>query len=140
AKLYRRAPGQIAVSLPERRYETAARLLAAALQEAHDTGEPPRAVLDRRARELGVELGRTAGALLPALERLGFEPRVDGDAITLVNCPFHTLAAEHTELVCGMNLCLLTGLLDGLDATDVTASGSLIKSRSTYRKSNFSDV
>ncbi|MEU6789670.1 helix-turn-helix domain-containing protein [Nonomuraea angiospora] len=131
AKLYRRALGQITISLPDRRYETAAHLLADALQEAQTSGEPPRDVLDRRARELGRELGREArptdpapdprAAVVPALEALGFEPRAEGDAITLVNCPFHSLARQHTELVCGMNLCLLTGLLEGLAATDVTA-------------------
>ncbi|MFC7110983.1 helix-turn-helix transcriptional regulator [Nonomuraea rubra] len=122
AKLYRRAPGQIAVSLPDRRYETAAHLLADALQEAHASGEPPRTVLDRRARELGRELGRNARTgLMEALEALGFEPRAAGDTIALVNCPFHNLAQRHTELVCGMNLCLVSGLLEGLAATDVTA-------------------
>ncbi|UBU08565.1 helix-turn-helix transcriptional regulator [Nonomuraea gerenzanensis] len=131
SKLYRRSPGQIAVSLPDRRYESAAHLLADALQEAQDTGEPPRAVLDRRARELGRGLGRDARPATPApdartgvmqaLEALGFEPRAAGDTIALVNCPFHSLARQHTELVCGMNLCLLTGLLEGLAATGVTA-------------------
>ncbi|MBE1583271.1 helix-turn-helix transcriptional regulator [Nonomuraea angiospora] len=131
AKLYRRALGQITISLPDRRYETAAHLLADALQEAQTSGEPPRAVLDRRARELGRELGHEArpsdsapdprAAVVPALEALGFEPRAEGAAITLVNCPFHSLARRHTELVCGMNLCLLTGLLEGLAATGVTA-------------------
>ncbi|MFI6740363.1 helix-turn-helix transcriptional regulator [Nonomuraea sp. NPDC050451] len=132
SKLYRRAPGQITISLPDRRYETAAHLLADALQEAQTSGEPPRAVLDRRAHELGRELGRQArpttsaaadprAGVMQALETLGFEPRAAGDAITLVNCPFHSLARQHTELVCGMNLCLLAGLLEGLAATGVTA-------------------
>ena len=35
--------------------------------------------------------------------------------MTLVNCPFHTLAQEYTELVCGMNLDLMHGLADALD-------------------------
>ncbi|GAA4928211.1 putative ArsR family transcriptional regulator [Nonomuraea thailandensis] len=128
SKLYRRAPGQIAISLPERHYEIAAHLLAGALQTAQASGEPPRAALDRRARELGRELGGRArpasgprDAVLRALETLGFEPRADGESIGLVNCPFHSLARQHTELVCGMNLCLVTGLLEGLGATDVTA-------------------
>ncbi|MFD0475508.1 helix-turn-helix domain-containing protein [Nonomuraea thailandensis] len=60
SKLYRRAPGQIAISLPERHYEIAAHLLAGALQTAQASGEPPRAALDRRARELGRELGGRA--------------------------------------------------------------------------------
>jgi predicted ArsR family transcriptional regulator len=39
----------------------------------------------------------------------------------LANCPFHILAQDHTELVCGMNLRLLNGLLDGLAPTGLTA-------------------
>jgi predicted ArsR family transcriptional regulator len=126
AKLYRRATQQITVSLPDRRYELAARLLADTVHEAQDSGESPRAVLDHRARELGRELGLELGreahtTLTEALETLGFEPRAEGDTIVLANCPFHSLARRHTELVCGMNLCLLDGLLDGLAAADVTA-------------------
>jgi predicted ArsR family transcriptional regulator len=34
---------------------------------------------------------------------------VDGD-IVLGNCPFHALAQQFTELVCGMNLHLLQGV------------------------------
>ncbi|MEV1001457.1 hypothetical protein [Nonomuraea sp. NPDC050202] len=100
-------------------------------QAAQASGEPPRAALDRRARELGGELGRKARSAAPApcprdavmlaLESLGYEPRAVGDTVDLVNCPFHSLARQHTELVCGMNLCLVTGLLEGLAATDVTA-------------------
>ncbi|HEX6469681.1 MAG TPA: helix-turn-helix domain-containing protein [Streptosporangiaceae bacterium] len=126
AKLYRRASQQITVSLPDRRYELAARLLADAVHEAQSSGESPRAVLDRRARELGRRLGRELDRqahadLMGALETLGFEPRTRGDTIVLANCPFHNLARRHTELVCGMNLCLLGGLLDGLTEHDVTA-------------------
>lgn len=131
AKLYRRSAEQIAVSLPDRRYEVAGLLLADALAEADTTGEPPRAVLHRRARDLGRDLGRTSRdtrephdgrpAALRALEDFGFEPRTSDTAIVLGNCPFHSLARQHTELVCGMNLCLLEGLLDGLAVTDLTA-------------------
>ncbi|MCP3804117.1 hypothetical protein NLX83_33080 [Allokutzneria sp. A3M-2-11 16] len=39
----------------------------------------------------------------------------------LGNCPFHSLAKRHTEMVCGMNLHLLNGLLEGLAATGFTA-------------------
>ncbi|RKT55264.1 helix-turn-helix transcriptional regulator [Saccharothrix australiensis] len=133
AKLYRRSAGQIAVSLPDRRYELVGNLLADALAEVETTGEPPRAVLHRRAHELGRDLGATAraaerdedgrSAALRALEDLGFEPRDDApdDAIALGNCPFHSLARRHVELVCGMNLRLLDGLLDGLAGTGLTA-------------------
>jgi len=51
---------------------------------------------------------------------LGFEPRADPGAVTLHNCPFHALAARHTELVCGLNHAFLSGLVDGLGVTDST--------------------
>jgi len=124
SKLYRRSPAHITVSLPERRYELAARLLADAL-DASD--EPPRDALRRRAHELGKEVGTTArvpdgaDAHVAVLRELGFEPRSDKGAVVLVNCPFHSLAQQHTELVCGMNLSLVDGVLDGLGTTGVTA-------------------
>ncbi|REE99370.1 helix-turn-helix transcriptional regulator [Thermomonospora umbrina] len=135
SKLYRRAPQQIAVSLPDRRYELAGHLLATAVHQADGTGRSPRPILDRLARELGRDIGRASrdahpgagghASVMRALEDFGFEPRVTRSApdatIVLGNCPFHTLAQQHTELVCGMNLCLLNGLLDGLDASGVTA-------------------
>lgn len=127
AKLYHRSSDAVTVSLPERHYELAGQLLATAIQEADRTGRSPRTVLDQRARDLGEQLGAAAHdahpndsdrpAVLRALEEYGFEPRtVDADVV-LGNCPFHNLAQQHTELVCGMNLCLLSGLMDGLAAT-----------------------
>ena len=59
--------------------------------------------------------------VLRVLEAYGFQPRIEGGNITLANCPFHTLAQEYSELVCGMNLRLLDGLLDGLAPTGLTA-------------------
>lgn len=53
AKLYRRAAREIAVSLPARRYELAAGLLAGAVAEAAANGEAVESVLDRRTREEG---------------------------------------------------------------------------------------
>jgi predicted ArsR family transcriptional regulator len=115
AKLYRRSAKQVYVSLPERRYELAGRLLAQAVEESEATGEPARTVLHRRAQDLGNDLGKQdCAGVLDLLERYGFEPRREGDAIVLANCPFHTLAREHTETVCGMNLHLLRGVLQGL--------------------------
>jgi predicted ArsR family transcriptional regulator len=131
AKLYQRSDQQVAVSLPQRRYDLAGRLLSSALEHAEHTGNSPRAILDQHAYQLGKELAETArnaagdrntqDTALQVLEAYGFEPRVDGDEVTLANCPFHTLAQEYTELVCGMNLRLLDGLLDGLVPTGLTA-------------------
>jgi predicted ArsR family transcriptional regulator len=122
AKLYRRSEASVEVSLPERRYSLAGELLAAAVADAERSGERPRAALERRARARGRELGdaaRASGAggeevVLRALETEGFEPRAEGHEVVLANCPFHALAREHTELVCGMNLQLLEGLLEGV--------------------------
>jgi predicted ArsR family transcriptional regulator len=120
AKLYRRADSAVTVSLPERRYDLAGELLAGAVAEAERSGERPGRALDRRAYALGRELGAAApepggrDAVLGLLEGYGYEPRPDGAGVVLVNCPFHRLAQEHTELVCGMNLRLLEGVLDGV--------------------------
>ena len=51
----------------------------------------------------------------------GYEPRLRGRTVTLLNCPFHLLAQEHTELVCGMNLALLRR--GGREQGDGTAHG-----------------
>jgi predicted ArsR family transcriptional regulator len=130
AKLYRRSDRHVSVSLPQRRYELAGRLLSGALEHAERSGDSPRAVLDQQAYQLGKELGEdardaadsgdTRDAALRVLKTYGFEPRRDGGQITLANCPFHVLAQEYTELVCGMNLSLLDGLLDGLATTGLT--------------------
>jgi len=128
AKLYQRSGQDVAVSLPERHYDLIGRLLAAAIEDSERTGESPRATLGRRAYRAGLQLGeeaRTApgqdDGLLHVLEEHGFEPRADGDDVLLGNCPFHVLAQSHTELVCGMNLHLMCGLLCGAGATGMTA-------------------
>lgn len=129
AKLYQRSQQQVVVSLPERHYDLAGHLLAAALEEADRSGLPPRPILGRHARELGEQLGEAARgpdaspaeAVLLALELHGFEPRADGEEVVLGNCPFHRLATTHTQLICGMNLSLLEGLLAGLGQTGMCA-------------------
>ena len=118
AKLYRRAAGEVAASLPPRTYETAAHLLAETVEQAGADLE-----LQAAARRAGAEAGRRIAAQAPAasgpavdqvLAARGYEPYRDGDALRLRNCPFATLSAEFPVLVCAMNLCLVEGLLDGL--------------------------
>lgn len=122
AKLYRRSGRQVAVSLPERHYDLAGRLLAAAIEESDRSGEPPRTLLGQSAYRHGKSLGEaTSVDVLSVLEDQGFEPRTQGAQVLLGNCPFHALAQEHTQLVCGMNLNLLSGLLDGLGHTGMQA-------------------
>ena len=128
AKLYRRSAREIALSLPARRYELAAQVLASAVAEASSTGAPVEPVVRRRAREQGARLARTvlarprpgpprarwASVVTEALAAEGYEPRPTEDEILLRNCPFSALVDEHPELVCHMNLALLEGFSEGL--------------------------
>ena len=136
AKVYRRASRQFELSLPPRRYELVARLLADAVDSSRRDGISLDEAIERSARAVGgvmatecrVELPRRAGqgrvrtAIAAELRACGYEPVVvPSGAITLRNCPFHDLAQRHTELVCGLNLALLDGLLAGLPAARLTA-------------------
>jgi predicted ArsR family transcriptional regulator len=120
AKLYARADREFTVTVPPRSYELAARLLVQAV-EADGSGQS-RAALGQAARRLGAELGggyraEAACEVESALARQGYEPCRGGDGIIrLRNCPFHQLAERHREVVCGMNLTLVEGLVDGLGA------------------------
>jgi predicted ArsR family transcriptional regulator len=119
AKHYRRSDQEVAVSLPDRHYDLAGTVLADALADAATGDEPVEEALAHAARRVGSEVGRDLPdevEPLEALRRLGYEPRVEGDDIVLVNCPFHRLAERHRPLVCGMNLDLLNGLVDELGA------------------------
>lgn len=122
AKMYRRAARVVSVALPPRDYGFAARLLAQAIEGS----EPGRKKLWLVARRWGKVLGRevcgrvegkpTTAKVLRAmrqvLEERGFEPGpVRGGQWRLQNCPFDAIAREHRELVCGMNLALMRGML-----------------------------
>jgi predicted ArsR family transcriptional regulator len=57
-----------------------------------------------------------------ALREHGFEPfRAPGGVVQLRNCPFHQLAERHRGMVCGMNLALIAGLIEGIGATGLHA-------------------
>jgi len=124
SKLYRRAGRDIAVSLPQREYELAGRLMATAIARSASTGEPVVDVLNRIAQEYGQTIGATdrppadaAAALeltVKVLSNYGYEPRSADGEIELANCPFHALAQEQTELACNMNHALITGVADAL--------------------------
>jgi predicted ArsR family transcriptional regulator len=128
AKFYRRGARELSVTLPERNYELAGQLMARAIAEAQGEDRPVAETLQRAARERGRSLAglaeRRAGnrpspaALLAAargvLDDEGYETRSDPAGLSLANCPFRALAAEHTALVCGMNLAIMEGLLERL--------------------------
>jgi predicted ArsR family transcriptional regulator len=112
SKLYRRSARQIEVTLPERHYDLAGQILAGAVEAASTSGEPVLEAVDASAAAEGRRLAAPDAGLTDVLTGLGFEPRETGDGVVLGNCPFHALATSHTALVCGMNLGMLTALLD----------------------------
>jgi predicted ArsR family transcriptional regulator len=136
SKLYARSKREVALSLPARRYELAARLFAEALGRGA-TGETSTiGALDEAARSFGRALGeearRRAGrrpgrqrlleSARAVLEETGFEPLLGQDeVIALRNCPFDALARTHRDLVCGMNLSLMDGVIAGLRASGIRA-------------------
>jgi predicted ArsR family transcriptional regulator len=124
AKHYRRSSGEVAVSLPARSYDLAGRVMARAIVTASDSEVAIETAIRRAAKAEGRELakevqaGPGAGpaeredAIRAVLSEHGYEPRTAENVITLANCPFHALAEDYRDLVCGMNLDLIRGLLD----------------------------
>jgi predicted ArsR family transcriptional regulator len=136
AKRYRRSKRELSVSLPERRYDLAGRVMARAIAAATESNTPLADALHEAAAKEGRRLGDRVAARLgrrrsPAavgraindvLTDYGYEPRTGrDDAVTLANCPFHALAQEHTQLVCGINLDLLSGLLETCEGSGMVA-------------------
>jgi predicted ArsR family transcriptional regulator len=132
AKLYRRADREFAVSLPERRYDLAAHILATAVKQA-EGGAPLADSLREAAYDEGRRLGAETSAagtsdagpdlarLGRALATQGFEPRVEDDVLVLASCPFDSLARKHAALVCGLNQWYVQGTADGLGCQGVRA-------------------
>jgi predicted ArsR family transcriptional regulator len=111
AKFYRVSAAEHAVSVPPRDYRTAAELLAESVER---TGADT--ALFEVAREHGRRTppGTDVRDLLTAH---GYQPEETPAGIRLNNCPFHSLAEQFPPLICGMNLAMITGLLDGAGAT-----------------------
>lgn len=129
AKLYRRADRDFAVSLPERRYDLVADILAAAVARAAG-GEDLDQALRSTAHEHGEALGSEAiasaaradlASLAQVLAAQGYEPRLGEDAVVLANCPFDSLARKHTALVCGLNQAYVQGVADGMRCPAVSS-------------------
>jgi len=118
AKLYKRAAGELAVSLPQRRYDLAGRILARAVDRAGDGSVPITEAVRTAAREEGRRAAQGRTDLTGTLVEQGYEPRAEGEQVLLTNCPFDTLAHEHTELVCGLNEEFVGGLVEGLGTAD----------------------
>ena len=126
AKLYQRTAAEHQVSVPPRDYRGAAELLAEVVDV---TGAEPE--LQRSARTRGAAAGRAARRDAPrepdsdlvtgTLSAQGYQPYRDGAEVRLRNCPFHVLASRYPPLICGMNLALVEGLLEGAAVTALAA-------------------
>jgi predicted ArsR family transcriptional regulator len=126
AKRYAAVPVDIGVSVPARRYDLAARVMARGLATADEaaataatfaaaTDEGQRVGRANRAKGR-LSAARTTDILVDVLEELGYEPRCDAKGcVELRNCPFDAAVAEATDVVCGLNLRFISGVLDGLD-------------------------
>lgn len=136
-KRYRPVPGRVEVSIPARSYEELAAMLVDAIAQASSGTAPDEAtgqVAGARGREraAAVDRGDRRGRLGPeralalvesVLDKDGFEPyRSAGCALRLSNCPYSPLAQRAPELVCGLNLSYVRGLLDGLQVDSLAAT------------------
>jgi predicted ArsR family transcriptional regulator len=131
AKLYQRSSREFNASVPRREYLRAAQLLVEAVVGTASDGVKD--ALISAAHTLGESVARTAdrphptrpplrGDLLALLADQGYQPFMDaGGVIRMRNCPFHALSSSQPDLICGMNLGLVEGLLDGLGGAGAEA-------------------
>ncbi|MBP2450175.1 helix-turn-helix transcriptional regulator [Mycolicibacterium lutetiense] len=111
AKLYSLAERELAISVPPRDYQLLAGILVASIEQ--DTDGAVRAVVEQAARDAGTRAAHDAGGdLIDALRGCGYLPRTEPDGgISLRNCPFHAVARDHLDVVCGLNLELIRGAI-----------------------------
>ena len=125
AKRYRPTGLELEVSIPPRRYDLAAEILAEALEA--DSPGPPLESLADTAAEYGRQIGKRARArnggsrLMAALDLIGYEPATSGGDVVLRNCPFRHVAQARPEIICRMNLAFVDGVLVGTQSRSVQA-------------------
>jgi predicted ArsR family transcriptional regulator len=125
AKRYRPTGLELEVSIPPRRYDLAAEILAEALEA--DSPDPPLESLVDTAAEYGRQIGRRARArnggsrLMTALNLIGYEPATSEGNVVLRNCPFRHVAQARPEIICRMNLAFVDGVLAGTHSRSVQA-------------------
>src|SRR5690606_10300354 len=136
-KVYEPSGVDVRVSIPQREHGLLASILLdavrgqkagesgreAALRAAGERGRALGAAESRPVRggRLGAERALTRAAEI--LERHGFEPdRESPGRLRLRNCPFHPMAGDDPELVCGVNRAFLSGVVEGLGASSIEAT------------------
>jgi predicted ArsR family transcriptional regulator len=122
AKLYRRARREFVLRAPPRDYQLLGELLVCAARA--DKSGAVRGTLERVAYRYGCAIGERAKedgvadqtGFRAVLRQRGYEPWEDAHGtLRLWNCPFERVAGQCPEVVCGLNLRLVEGLIDGLD-------------------------
>ncbi len=124
AKRYRRGSVEFAVTLPARDYQLAGHIMADAIADSARTGTPIFVAINNVAAAHGAAIGAATERPTAAdeardlavriLTEHGYEPRRSNHFVVMANCPFHALAAGHTELVCRLNYSLLSGFVNSV--------------------------
>jgi predicted ArsR family transcriptional regulator len=125
AKRYRPTDVELEVSIPARRYDLAADILAEALVEVASDGRND--ALHEVATGYGRQIGRgtrrrtSETRLVTALLLVGYDPAAANEHIVLRNCPFRHAAQAHPDVVCRMNHALVAGIVEGVQARSFDA-------------------
>jgi predicted ArsR family transcriptional regulator len=121
AKLYRRSPASLDLSVPPRRYGRAAELFASALADTDDARLL--AIARERGRGAGASARLAGAAWVDALADAGYEPAESpaSGEVRLRNCPYADLAREHRDVMCPANQAFLEGFAGEYDRPEVVA-------------------
>ena len=125
AKYYLPSQRELSLTIPERRYEVVAEILAGAVVAADaDVSAHQRALelAHAKGRQIGREFlaergsrgkaGLSRSAVARLIGELGYEPRLERREILLGNCPFDALVSP-PYLACELSERLLQGTLEG---------------------------
>lgn len=127
AKRYVAADVDLELSVPPRRYDLVASILARGLATADKSRDDVLQNTFTVAHNEGERLGQlrrspgrmsaaaTTDAAADVLTDLGYEPRRESDrCLHLCNCPFDSVVGVATDVVCGLNQRFVAGVLEGL--------------------------
>ena len=115
AKFYRRSSREMTVSVPARRHQLAAQVLARTVTDV-GAGEALAAAGREEGRRIGAHAreGARETGLSEVLSEHGFEPVETEGTIRLRNCPFSPLTSELDSVVCSMTRELVGGIAEEL--------------------------
>jgi predicted ArsR family transcriptional regulator len=128
SKYYAPSDREVDVSIPQRNYDLIGTILVKAIDQ-QEGNESTSTAAKRVARTVGEDLGRAErerrhlpspgperamSVAADVLSGCGYEPYSDDGALRLRSCPFHALAEQSRDLVCGLNRELVQGIVSGL--------------------------